>query len=291
MINYEQPDWDELFSQWLAEDGFDITTNATIDRKQKGTMKLLAKQPCVIAGIEAVDKLVHSKSWLGMIQILPKFKDGDILQRGEIVFTIEGPVHILLTLERTILNLMQRMSGIATKTRSYVKQCEGHNTKVCDTRKTAPGLRFFDKWAVNIGGGVNHRMGLNDMFMIKDNHTDFSGGIEKAIMKVHDFKMNNEEYRSRSVAVEVRNFDELYSVLRTGAIDRIMLDNMNTELTLEAVKIIAGTKNISKVVVESTGGINLDNIRKYASCGVDFISVGDLTHHVNGIDLSLKFIK
>lgn len=222
MINFEQPDWDDLFSAWLAEDGFDITTAATLDRKQKGTMKLLAKQPCIIAGIEAVDKLIHSKSWLGMIQILPKYKDGDIVQRGDVVFTLEGPVHILLTLERTILNLIQRMSGIATKTKHYAQSISAYEAKICDTRKTAPGLRFFDKWAVAIGGGVNHRMSLNDMFMIKDNHSDFCGGVTQAIMKVHDYKMNNPEWRHRPVAVEVRNMTELVNVLHTGAIDRIM---------------------------------------------------------------------
>ena len=287
----QQPNWDELFTTWMMEDGQDITTAATIDPHQTGQMKLLAKQSCVIAGIEAIDNLVHSKSWFGTVQMLPKFKDGDIVQKGDVIFILEGKVRILLVVERIILNLMQRMSGIATKTKSYVQKVDGYAVQICDTRKTAPGLRYFDKWAVVIGGGTNHRMGLNDMFMIKDNHSDFTEGIVKAIIKVHDFKMDNPEYRSTPVAVEVRNMTELVNVLSTGCIDRIMLDNFDVENTRIAVDLINRTKNISKVVIESTGGMNYDNVRQYAECGVDFISVGDLTHHVNSVDLSLKFIK
>jgi nicotinate-nucleotide pyrophosphorylase (carboxylating) len=209
--------------------------------------------------------------------------DGAEVKPGDIAFTVEGKTQSLLQTERTVLNLMQRMSGIATTTNKYVKRLEGLHTRVLDTRKTTPGLRLIEKQAVKIGGGVNHRIGLFDMILLKDNHVDFAGGLENAITKAKAYL--KEKNKDLKIEIEVRNMQELEEVMRIGGVDRIMLDNFNIEQTKEAVKRIGG-----KYETESSGGITFDTLRDYAECGVDFISVGALTHSVKGLDLSLKAI-
>ena len=208
-------------------------------------------------------------------------KDGTAVKPGDIAFTVEGKVRSLLQTERLMLNVMQRMSGIATVTNKYVKRLEGLHTRILDTRKTTPGLRMIEKAAVKIGSGVNHRIGLFDMILLKDNHIDFAGGIEKAITRAKEYL--KEKGKDLKIEIEVRNMDELEEVMRIGGIDRIMLDNFTPELTRKAVKRIGG-----KYETESSGGITFDTIRDYAECGVDFISVGALTHSVKGLDMSFK---
>ena len=208
-------------------------------------------------------------------------EDGAEVKPGDIALVVEGKVQSLLQTERLMLNVMQRMSGIATMTRKYVNALEGTKTKVLDTRKTTPGLRMLEKAAVKIGGGVNHRIGLFDMILLKDNHVDFAGGIKQAIERAQNYcKENKKELK---IEIEVRNFEELNQVLEVGGVDRIMLDNFSTEDTKKAVAIIAG-----KYETESSGGITFETLRSYAECGVDYISVGALTHSVKGLDMSLK---
>ncbi|MBR4971187.1 MAG: carboxylating nicotinate-nucleotide diphosphorylase, partial [Paludibacteraceae bacterium] len=202
----------------------------------------------------------------------------------DIAFTVEGKEQSLLQTERIVLNVMQRMSGIATQTARYTSALEGYKTKVLDTRKTTPGLRMLEKQAVKIGGGVNHRIGLFDMILLKDNHVDFAGGIENAIKKAQNYI--KEKGKNLKIEIEVRNFDELNEVLRIGGVDRIMLDNFTPEKTKEAVQLIAG-----RYETESSGGITFDTLRDYAECGVDYISVGALTHSVKSLDMSLKAIR
>ena len=210
-------------------------------------------------------------------------QDGAEVNPGDIAFVVEGKTQSLLQTERIVLNLMQRMSGIATTTRKYVKQLEGLHTRVLDTRKTTPGLRLIEKQAVKIGGGVNHRIGLFDMILLKDNHVDFAGGIENAITKAKEYlKAKNKKLK---IEIEVRNLDELEEVMKVGGVDRIMLDNFDIATTKEAVKRIAG-----KYETESSGGITFDTLRDYAECGVDYISVGALTHSVKSLDMSLKAV-
>ena len=208
-------------------------------------------------------------------------EDGAEGKPGDIAFVVEGKVQSLLQTERLMLNVMQRMSGIATVTRKYVKQLEGLHTRVLDTRKTTPGLRMLEKAAVKIGGGVNHRIGLFDMILLKDNHIDFAGGIENAITRAHEYL--KEKGKNLKIEIEVRNMDELEEVMQVGGVDRIMLDNFTPELTRKAVERIGG-----KYETESSGGITFDTLREYAECGVDFISVGALTHSVKGLDMSFK---
>ena len=207
--------------------------------------------------------------------------DGDKVKPGDIAFEVEGKVQSLLQTERLMLNIMQRMSGLATVTHKYMEELKGLKTKVLDTRKTTPGMRLLEKEAVKIGGGVNHRIGLFDMILLKDNHVDFAGGIKNAITKAHEYlKKNNKDLK---IEIEVRNLDELRQVLEVGGVDRIMLDNFTPELTREAVKIIDG-----KYETESSGGITFSTLRAYGECGVDYISVGALTHSVKGLDMSFK---
>lgn len=208
-------------------------------------------------------------------------QDGTEVMPGDVAFVVEGRVQSLLQTERLMLNVMQRMSGIATVTRKYVKLLDGLHTRVLDTRKTTPGLRMLEKEAVKIGGGVNHRIGLFDMILLKDNHVDFAGGIEQAITRARQYL--KERGKDLKIEIEVRNLDELKEVMRVGGVDRIMLDNFTPELTREAVKLIDG-----KYETESSGGITIDTLRMYAECGVDFISVGALTHSVKGLDMSFK---
>jgi len=210
-------------------------------------------------------------------------KDGGDINPGDIVFFISGRQQSILKAERLTLNIMQRMSGIATITREYAEKLNGLKTKILDTRKTTPGLRFLEKEAVRIGGGMNHRMGLYDMIILKDNHIDYAGGIEKAILSTRDYIRKNN--LNLKIEVEARNIEDVRKILAVGLVDRIMLDNFNVNNTFTAVKEISG-----RFETESSGGITLATIRSYAECGVDFISVGALTHHTKSLDMSLKAI-
>ncbi len=260
----------------------DHTALSTIPASHKGTMRLLVKEDGIIAGVEAAEKIFK------IIDKNIKFKklisDGAKVSKGDVAFTVSGNTRKLLTSERLILNVMQRMSGIATKTNYLQSLCKGTKTKVIDTRKTTPGFRFFEKWAVVIGGGANHRYGLFDMILIKDNHIDFCGGIIEAIDAANVYLKKNK--LKLPVEVETRNIDDVKKVLQHGKVQRIMLDNYSPKQTQEAVKLIAG-----KFEIESSGGITEKNIADYAKCGVDFISVGALTHHIKSLDLSLKTSK
>jgi nicotinate-nucleotide pyrophosphorylase (carboxylating) len=260
----------------------DHTSLACIPPDHRGKAKLLVKQPGIIAGIDIAQYILKYFDASFTFELLKK--DGDYCINGDIAFYTEGPSLLLLQAERLVLNVMQRMSGIATTTQRYVKELEGLKTKVLDTRKTTPGFRFIEKEAVRIGGGVNHRFGLYDMILIKDNHIDFSGGIRQAIEKVNSYLSKNA--KNLKIEVEVRTFEDIRIVLETGKVHRIMLDNFSVSDTREAVKMIAG-----KFETESSGGITIENLRQYGECGVDFISVGALTHQINSLDLSLKAIK
>lgn len=259
----------------------DYSSLATIDAKETGSAKLLVKENGIIAGIEVAKAVCdyYSKS----LSIKTFLKDGDPVKIGDIAFTVSGTQQDILKAERTILNFMQRMSGIATETNKYVKAVEGLKTKILDTRKTTPALRAFEKEAVAIGGGTNHRFGLYDMIMLKDNHIDFCGGIEKAIEKTLKYLDANK--LDIKIEIETRTFADIEKVIKTGNIQRIMFDNFSIEDTRKAVDMVSG-----RFETESSGGITLVNIRNYAECGVDFISVGALTHHINSLDLSLKKI-
>ena len=268
----------------LAEDigDGDHTSLATIPGNTQGKAKLLVKDNGMLAGVElAVEIFKQVNSTLKVTVFL---HDGDTIKPKDIVLEVEGDAKSILTAERLVLNCMQRMSGIATKTHEIVELLRGTKTKVLDTRKTTPGLRYLEKWAVRIGGGVNHRFGLYDMILIKDNHVDYSGGIKQAIDNTH--KYLQEKNKKLAIEIEVRNLGELEQVLQTGGVDRILLDNFNFDDLREAVKRIAG-----RFTTEASGGITIDNIRQYAECGVDYISVGALTHSVKSLDLSLKAIK
>ncbi len=268
----------------LAEDvgNGDHTALSTIPKKHKGKMQLLVKEDGIIAGITAAKKIL--KIIDPSIKITELKVDGDIVKKGHIVFYLEGNTQKLLTAERIILNVMQRMSGIATKTNFLQSLCKGSTSKVIDTRKTTPGFRFFEKWAVVIGGGANHRYGLFDMVLIKDNHIDFAGGITKAIDAANSYLKSKK--LKLPIEVETRSLNDVQKVLQHGKVQRIMLDNFTPELTAQAIKLING-----QFETESSGGITEKNIAGYAKCGVDFISVGALTHHIKSLDLSLKAVK
>ncbi|MBO5863444.1 MAG: carboxylating nicotinate-nucleotide diphosphorylase [Paludibacteraceae bacterium] len=274
---------ESLLNNAFAEDigDGDPTTLCCIPASAKGKAKLLVKEPGILAGVEIAKKVFHKFDPELKMEVF--INDGAEVKPGDIAFTVEGKTQSLLQTERTVLNLMQRMSGIATTTNKYVKRLEGLHTRVLDTRKTTPGLRLIEKQAVKIGGGVNHRIGLFDMILLKDNHVDFAGGLENAITKAKAYL--KEKNKDLKIEIEVRNMQELEEVMRIGGVDRIMLDNFNIEQTKEAVKRIGG-----KYETESSGGITFDTLRDYAECGVDFISVGALTHSVKGLDLSLKAI-
>ena len=257
----------------------DHTTLSTLKKNSSGKMHLLVKEEGIIAGIEAAQKIFN---FLSKKIKFTSFKvDGNFVKKGDVVFIVEGNTQLLLTAERLVLNVMQRMSGIATKTYFMQSLCKGTPTKIIDTRKTTPGFRFFEKWAVVIGGGTNHRYGLFDMILIKDNHIDFAGGITQAIdaanayLKLHKKKLQ--------IEVETRTIEDVETVLNHGGVQRIMLDNFSISQTKAAVKLIN-----KKMEIESSGGITEKNIAAYANCGVDFISVGALTHHIKSLDLSLK---
>jgi nicotinate-nucleotide pyrophosphorylase (carboxylating) len=274
---------DDLIKYWFAEDigDGDHTSLSSIPATAMGKSRLIIKETGVLAGVEVAKRIFAAfDPDLKMTQYL---NDGDEVKPGDIAFDVEGKVLSLLQTERLMLNIMQRMSGVATVTRKYAKCLEGLKTKVLDTRKTTPGLRLLEKQAVKIGGGTNHRIGLFDMILLKDNHVDFAGGIENAITRAKDYC--KEKGKDLKIEIEVRNFDELNQVLAIGGVDRIMLDNFNTENTKKAVELIAG-----RYEVESSGGITFDTLRDYAECGVDFISVGALTHSVKSLDMSFKAV-
>ncbi len=268
----------------LAEDvgDGDHTSLSTIPAGTIGKAKLLVKDEGVLAGVElAVDIFNVVDAGLGVNLFL---KDGDAVKPKDIAFEVEGSAQSILIAERLVLNCMQRMSGIATKTREIVDLLKGTNTKVLDTRKTTPGMRYLEKLAVKIGGGVNHRFGLYDMILIKDNHVDYAGGIRQAIESANQYIADNN--KQLAIEIEVRNLEELDQVLQTGHVNRILLDNFDFATLRQAVNIIQG-----RFITEASGGITVDNIREYAECGIDYISVGALTHSVKSLDLSLKAIK
>lgn len=272
---------DDLISRALAEDlgDGDHTSLACIPANSLGKAKLLVKETGIIAGIEIARRVFEKVDV--KTQFIQVLKDGDAVKPGDIAFTVEGNPVSLLSAERLALNFMQRMSGIATKTHQMVKLLDGLNTKLLDTRKTTPTLRTLEKMAVKLGGGENHRFGLYDMIMIKDNHVDFSGGIKNAINNVKNYL--KEKNKSLKIEIEVRNFDELNQVISIGGVNRIMLDNFSPENLKKAVDIIDG-----KYETEASGGITESTLRMYAETGVDYISVGSLTHHIKSLDLSLK---
>jgi nicotinate-nucleotide pyrophosphorylase (carboxylating) len=259
----------------------DHTTLSTIPETATGKVQLIVKEEGVLAGVEIAQQIFHTFD--PELKITVFIQDGEEVKYGDIAFFVEGKVRSLLQTERLVLNVMQRMSGIATTTRKYVKKLEGTQTKVLDTRKTTPGMRILEKEAVRIGGGVNHRIGLFDMVLLKDNHVDFAGGIENAIVRTKEYLWKNG--KNLPIEIEVRNFDELNEVLKLGGVDRIMLDNFNVENTRKAVEIVGG-----KYELESSGGITYDTLRDYAETGVDYISVGALTHSVKSLDMSLKSV-
>jgi len=274
---------DQIIKFALKEDigEADHSTLACVPKEAIGSAKLLIKEPGIIAGVEVAKRIYELYD--PSLKISQLKKDGDRVEVGDIAFTVSGFSQSILTTERLVLNFMQRMSGIATLTSKIVKEIEGCSTKLLDTRKTTPGIRYLEKWAVKIGGGENHRFGLYDMIMLKDNHIDYAGGIIPAIEKTNEYLKKTK--KSLGIEIEVRNMEELHDVLRVGGVERIMLDNFSPAELQEALKIIP-----NEYETEASGGITLNNIRAYAETGVQFISVGALTHSVKSLDLSLKAV-
>ena len=278
MINHELNLFIENSIREDIGDG-DHSSLSCIPAEATGKAQLIVKEDGIIAGIEIAKQVfAHLDPNIVFDQLIA---DGTKVERGDIAFTVEGKTQTLLLAERLVLNIMQRMSGIATKTNEYVQKLDGLKTKVLDTRKTTPGMRVLEKMAVKLGGGENHRMGLYDMIMLKDNHVDFAGGIKQAITAAQNYLMQNG--KNLKIEIEVRNLDELQQVLEVGGIHRIMLDNFDTTTTQKAVAMIDG-----RFETESSGGITMETLRAYAECGVDYISVGALTHHIKSMDMSLK---
>ncbi len=272
---------DQLIDLSFAEDigDGDHTTLCCIPADAMGSSHLLIKEEGILAGVEMAKEVF--RRFDPELQVEVYIQDGAHVRPGDIAMLVSGRVQSLLQTERLMLNIMQRMSGIATTTQRYVQRLEGTHTRVLDTRKTTPGMRIMEKEAVRIGGGVNHRIGLFDMILLKDNHVDFAGGIENAITRCHEYL--RARGKDLKIEIEVRNEDELRRVLAIGGVDRIMLDNFSVERTRAAVELIAG-----RYETESSGGITFDTIRDYALCGVDYVSVGALTHSVKGLDMSFK---
>lgn len=271
---------DEIINNALAEDigDGDHSSMATVPANATGKAQLVAKEDGIIAGIDIARKVYFKVD--ANIKFTAFKKDGDSISVGDVIFDVEGKSISILSSERLALNFMQRMSGIASATNTMVKLLDGLNTKLLDTRKTTPLLRELEKYAVKVGGGQNHRFGLYDMIMIKDNHIDFAGGISAAILQCHSYlKKNNKELK---IEIEVRNFDELHQAIAIGGFQRIMLDNFTPAELKQAVDIIN-----KRFETEASGGITLETLRAYAESGVDFISVGALTHHIKSLDLSL----
>ena len=271
----------ELIELCIKEDigDGDHTSLCCIPADAHGRMRLLCKQEGVIAGIE-VAQMVFNRLDPEM-RFEQKLNDGDHVQPGDVAFYVSGRVRSLLQAERIVLNIMQRMSGVATQTAFYVKHLEGLHTRILDTRKTTPGMRVLDKMAVKLGGGENHRMGLFDMILLKDNHIDFAGGIRKAIHGAREYL--HAKGKQLPIECEVRSLEDIDEVFAAGGVDRIMFDNFTPEMTRRAVEKVAG-----RCETESSGGITLDTLREYAETGVDFISVGALTHQIKSLDMSLK---
>ena len=283
MISEEQfqKELEIIISNAIREDvgDGDHSSLACIPSEAQGKAKLLVKDEGIIAGVEFA-KMVFN--FVDSEMVVETFiNDGEDVAYGDVVFHVSGRSQSILKAERLVLNAMQRMSAIATKTKEYVKLLEGTNTKILDTRKTTPGIRAIEKWAVKIGGGENHRFALYDMIMLKDNHIDFAGGITKAIEKTQNYLKSN--HKDLKIIVEARDLNEVKEILQSEGVYRILLDNFDYEMTREAVRLIG-----SKCLTESSGGINENTIRHYAECGVNYISSGALTHSVYNLDLSLK---
>lgn len=274
------PNLDELIRMALKEDigDGDHSTLACIPPTAMGTAKMVAKQPGILCGMEVGERVFHLVD--ERLKVSALRHDGDKIDKGDVVMLVEGPSGSILTAERTALNFMQRLSGIATQTHAMVAMLEGYHTRLLDTRKTTPNMRLLEKYAVKCGGGTNHRIGLYDMIMLKDNHIDFAGGIEAAIDRTRQYLAD--KGKDLKIEIEVRNLDELERVMRHGGINRIMLDNFDVQTIKEAVRRIDG-----KYETEASGGITDATLRAYAESGVDFISVGALTHHIKSLDLSL----
>ena len=272
---------DEIIRNALQEDigSGDFSTLSCVPKEAKGSAQLIVKENGILAGIDVAKRIYEIYDPNLLFEVL-KF-DGDSVKKGDIAFRVAGSSQSILSTERLVLNCLQRMSGIATLTAKIRKEIEGSNSIILDTRKTTPGIRFLEKWAVKIGGGQNHRFGLYDMIMLKDNHIDYAGGITAAIQRTKAFLISAK--KNLKIEIEVRNTKELEEVLRVGGVDRIMLDNFSPENLKAALKIIP-----SSYETEASGGITLENIRTYADTNVDFISVGALTHSVKSLDLSLK---
>lgn len=277
----------ELLRKFIADalredigDG-DHTSLATIPSSKKGTAKLLIKEDGILAGTEVAIEIFRTVD--PDLQVTLLMEEGMQVKAGDIVFTVTGPVYSILTAERLVLNVMQRMSGIATITRRIVNLIGNTGTKVLDTRKTTPNMRFLEKMAVRIGGGVNHRSGLYDMILIKDNHVDYAGGIQEALSAARNYLEN--KALSLQIEIEVRNLKELEEVVAAGGADRILLDNFNFEELRQAVKLIN-----KRFVTEASGGITEENVLEFAKCGVDYVSMGALTHSVKSLDMSLKAV-
>ena len=272
---------DQLIALSFAEDigDGDHTTLSCIPDTAIGKSRLIIKEEGIIAGVEMARKIFHRFDPEMKMEVY--INDGAHVKPGDIAFVVEGKVQSLLQTERLMLNVMQRMSGIATITSKYVELLKGTKCRVLDTRKTTPGMRIMEKDAVRIGGGCNHRIGLFDMILLKDNHVDFAGGIPQAVSRAQEYcKAKGKDLK---IEVEVRNFDELNQVLTLEGVDRVMLDNFSVENTRKAVEIVDG-----RIEIESSGGITFDTIRSYAECGVDYVSVGALTHSVMSLDMSFK---
>ena len=275
---------EKLIDLAFAEDigDGDHTTLCCIPEDAMGKSRLLIKEEGILAGVRIAREVFHRFDPEMEVEVI--LEDGTSVKPGDVAMVVTGRVRSLLQTERLMLNIMQRMSGIATMTARYVKRLEGTRTRVLDTRKTTPGMRMLEKEAVKIGGGVNHRIGLFDMILLKDNHVDFCGGISNALTRCAEYQ--KERGLQLKVEIEVRSFDEIRQVMEHGGADRIMLDNFSVADTRKAVELIGG-----RFETESSGGITFDTLRDYAECGVDFISVGALTHSVKGLDMSFKAVK
>lgn len=274
----------EFIRQALIEDigDGDHTSLSTIPSGMQGKAQLIIKEDGILAGLNAAEEIFRAVD--PDLKLTFLLKDGDEIKKGDIAFYVEGSSYSIVVAERLVLNTMQRMSGIASTTNRIVKILEGTKTKVLDTRKTTPNMRFLEKLAVRIGGGVNHRFGLYDMILIKDNHVDYAGGIKEAILAANSYL--EEKNKKLPIEIEVRNLEELQQVLETGGVDRILLDNFKFDGLKEAVERING-----RFITEASGGITEENVLQYAKCGVDYISMGALTHSVKSLDMSLKAVK
>lgn len=274
---------DDLIRLALEEDlgDGDHTSLSTIPAEAQGTSRLLIKEEGILAGVDVAREVLRRVDPDIRMEVM--IEDGALVRPGDVAFIASGSVRSLLLAERTMLNIMQRMSGIATMTHRYVKQLEGTKTRLLDTRKTTPGMRMLEKQAVALGGGVNHRIGLFDMILIKDNHIDFAGGVEEALRRAKEYC--NQKGKNLKIEIEARTMEDIKKILELGLADRVMFDNFTPAQTKEAVKLVDG-----RIETESSGGITFDNLRDYAEAGVDYISVGALTHSVKGLDMSFKAV-